>query len=81
MRWVDADDELDDADYPDEPVDDEDDSTVSCPYCFRPVYEDAEQCPGCGKYLSREDAPRRHPWWVIVGVVLCLVVIYGWIVR
>ena len=22
-----------------------------------------------------EDAPRRYPWWLIAGVVLCLIVI------
>jgi hypothetical protein len=83
MRWRDADDDLDDAEYPDEPDDgdegDEDD-TVACPYCFRPVYEGAEHCPACGKYLSLEDAPSRHPWWLVVGVLVCLVVILGWVV-
>jgi hypothetical protein len=81
MRFQDLDDEddLDDSEYPDESGD-EDDETAPCPYCFRRIYEGAEQCPGCGRYLSREDAPRRHPWWVVLGVVLCLVVVLRWIV-
>lgn len=83
MRFQDLDDEddLDDSEYPDAPDDDDDDETISCPYCFRPVYEGAEQCPGCRRYLSREDAPSRQPWWIVVGVLLCLIVVLGWVVR
>ena len=59
---------------------DNDDDTIPCPYCKRPIYEDAQRCPYCEHYLSEEDAPpARKPWWVIVGVVLCLYVIYRWI--
>ena len=43
------------SEYPDEPDDGDDDETVPCPH-VRPVYEDAERCPSCGHYLSREDA-------------------------
>lgn len=85
MSWQDADEDLDDREYPDEPdgddEDDEDAETVLCPYCLRPVYEDAERCPGCGHYLSREDRPSRHPWWLIVGVLVCLVVVLRWVIR
>lgn len=83
MRWRDADEDLDDAEYPDEPDDDEgdDDDTVACPHCLRPVYEDAERCPSCGKYLSREDAPRRHPLWLVVGVLIVLAVVLAWVVA
>jgi hypothetical protein len=83
MRWRDADDDLDDAEYPEEGMDDDeagDDDTVGCPHCLRPVYEDAERCPSCGHYLSHEDAPRRHPWWLVLGVLICLVVVIGWVV-
>ena len=62
-------------------TDEDDDETVPCPHCLRPVYEDAERCPGCGHYLSREDAPSRHPWWLVVGVLVCLAVVLGWVVR
>ncbi len=80
MRWRDADDDLDDTEYPD--ADDEGgDDTVPCPHCLRPVYEDAERCPACGQYLSREDAPARHPWWLVVGVLVCLAVVLRWVVR
>lgn len=83
MRWRDADDDLDDAEEVEgtDDGDEDDEDTVPCPHCLRPVYEDAECCPGCGHYLSREDAPSRHPWWLVIGVLVCLAVILGWVVR
>ena len=84
MRWRDADDDLDDAEYPERSPTQTTrgmTDTVPCPHCLRPVYEDAERCPGCGRYLSREDAPKRHPWWLVVGVLVCLAVVLGWVVR
>ena len=58
----------------------EDDSTVPCPYCNRPIYEDAERCPHCEQYISEEDAPpTRKPWWLILGVLVCLLLVYLWI--
>jgi hypothetical protein len=74
-EWDDDDDESDEADD----VDDE--PTVACPYCRREIHEDAQRCPYCEKYISAEDAPSApKPWWIIVGVILCLYVIYRWIV-
>ncbi len=60
--------------------DGEDDPTEPCPYCGELVYDDAERCPSCERYLSREDAPRSRPTWVVVGVILCLAVVVFWIV-
>jgi hypothetical protein len=55
--------------------------TVPCPYCREEIHEDAQRCPHCGNYISEEDAPPgRKPWWIIVGVVLCLYAVYRWIV-
>ena len=67
----------------DEWEDDPDDEseTVPCPYCRRPIHEDAERCPYCEQYISAEDAPPpRKPWWIILGVALCLFAAYRWIV-
>lgn len=83
-RWSDPeDDDLglsydpEDEDRPDE--DDDDEPTSPCPYCRREILEDAERCPYCEHYLSREDAPpRRKPWWIVVGVIACLYVVYRW---
>ena len=53
--------------------------TIACPYCRRPVYEQAELCPHCGSYLSFEDAPRRYPWWLWAGVILGLIAVVLWV--
>lgn len=83
-RWRDWDDDdpgmvrdpEDDDDWPD---DWDDEPTMPCPHCRREILEDAERCPYCEHYLSREDAPReRKPWWIIVGVIVCLYVVYRW---
>ena len=76
-----SDDDLDDSEYPDEPDDDESAETIPCPYCGEPVYEEAQRCPECGSYLSREDAPRHRPLWLIAGVLVCLVVVLRWVIR
>ncbi len=83
MAWRDADDERDDVEFPDAYGDntDVDGTTFPCPHCFHTVYEDAERCSGCGRYLSTEDAPVRKPWWLVIGVLVCIVVVIGWMVR
>ena len=61
---------------------DEDEPTIPCPYCRREIFEDSPQCPHCGQYISEEDAPAaRRPWWIIVGVLLCLLVTWLWMTR
>jgi hypothetical protein len=61
--------------------DDDEEPTIPCPYCRREIHEDAQRCPYCERYLSRVDAPTaRKPWWMILGVVACLYVVYRWIV-
>jgi endogenous inhibitor of DNA gyrase (YacG/DUF329 family) len=56
------------------------DATIPCPQCGRPIYEDAERCPYCGEYVSDHDAaPTRKPWWIILGTLLVFYVVYRWI--
>jgi hypothetical protein len=43
------------------------------------LYEDSVRCPHCGMYLSEEDTPSRKPWWIILGVLICLAVTLYWI--
>lgn len=77
-----SDEESQDENFPADPwaSDEEDDATVPCPYCRQEIYEDAERCPHCGRYISEEDAPSSpKPWWIIVGALLCLLVIWYWI--
>jgi uncharacterized paraquat-inducible protein A len=83
MTFHDHDDDADD-DWDDDPdlsdegeSDDEgdDESTVSCPFCRREIFEDSPRCPHCERYLSAEDFARSgKPLWVIVTAVICLAV-------
>ena len=60
---------------------DDEEDTVPCPYCRRPIYEDAVRCPHCEHYLSREDAPARHSWWLLLGVLVCVLLALGWALQ
>lgn len=58
---------------------DSEDTTYPCPYCKADVYEDAERCPNCGKYLSDEDAPpASRPWWFVIALILALGMVLLW---
>ena len=60
--------------------DDGDDATMPCPYCRRAIHDDAVRCPYCENYLSEEDAqPARRPWWIIVAVGICLLIVAMWV--
>ena len=39
---------------------DDDEPTVDCPYCQKPIPEDTPHCPYCGNYISDEDALRKR---------------------
>ncbi len=60
-------------------VDDGDDETAPCPYCRKPVYNEAEICPHCRNFISFEDAPRRRPWWIWIGVILGFIGMLWWV--
>ena len=58
------------------------DETEPCPHCRRLIPEDAPRCPYCQQYISEEDAPAaRKPWWIVVGALLSLIVVYFWIMS
>ena len=71
------DDESDEGD--DEEASGDDEPTIPCPYCKRQIHEDSQRCPYCDHYISEEDAPpARKPWWIILGTLLCLYIVYRW---
>ncbi len=79
--WGDGDDyDPDDPEtYPEGLYDDDGPPTVSCPYCKADMFEDADCCPACGTYLSREDAPPAKnsvPWWILIMLALAAVVMW-----
>ena len=60
--------------------DDEEEATIPCPNCKRPIHDESQRCPYCGEYILEEDAvPAHKPWWIIVGVLLAFYVVYRWI--
>jgi predicted nucleic acid-binding Zn ribbon protein len=73
-------DEWDEDETEDSDLEDENDDTVPCPYCRRPIHEDAQRCPHCENYLSAEDRPpRRQPLWILLTAGLCLLIVMLWI--
>lgn len=61
--------------------DDDELPLVECPYCRREIVEDSQRCPYCERYLSAEDAPpAQKPWWIGVGAIVCLYIVYRWVV-
>lgn len=60
--------------------DDDDLPTIPCPYCRREIIEDAERCPYCENYISREDVSTgpRSSFWVVM-VVLALLASVFWV--
>jgi hypothetical protein len=79
-RWAETESDWDDDELDVVDDDDDDEPTIPCPHCRREIHEDAQRCPYCEQYISSEDAPVRKPWWLVLGVGVCLYVVYRWIV-
>ena len=62
---------------------DEDEDTVPCPSCGRPIWAEAEKCPRCGQWLTgqawrgEDDAAgaRGKRWWWWVAVVMLIILL------
>lgn len=82
MSRYDTDDDDWEEEYEDDiDSDDDEESLIACPHCGREILEDSQRCPHCEQYISAEDSPpSRKPWWVYVGVAVCLFLVYRWIV-
>ena len=86
MAWNDEDD--DDGHVPGHGIEGPDEADLNdeaaeipCPYCKREIHEDSLQCPYCGCYLSREDAPPRREWWWFAALGLLIVILLTWVMR
>ena len=69
--------ELDPREFPD--PDERGVGHLPCPHCMAVIFNDSERCPACGHYLSDEERVPRHPWWVVLGVLVCLALAIYWI--
>ena len=79
----DGDDWGDSDELPEGVYSDDDLPTVPCPYCRREVSEEAQWCPHCENYLSKEDAPpaaRRGLFWAVM-TALALGIVAWWVLR
>lgn len=59
--------------YPQGLYDDDGPPLVPCPHCRADIFEDSEQCPECGRYLTGEDAPaagKSSAWWILIVLTL-----------
>ena len=64
-------------------LDDDDAETLPCPECGQPIYEEADQCPHCGQYVtfSSSGAFDNKPWWWIALGLLGVLAVLWWLVM
>jgi hypothetical protein len=57
--------------------DEEPADTIPCGHCGADVYEEAEQCPRCGEWITRHSSPLtgRPLWWQLIGLLGVIAVI------
>ena len=56
--------------------------TIVCPFCKRPLHEDAEVCPRCGNFIGGDDGPRqRVPLFIWIGVILAGLCVLTWVLT
>jgi hypothetical protein len=70
--------DLGDHEYPEpDELDDDSTDTVPCPACAADVYEDSEQCPRCGEFITADTHAwgNRSWWWIVLGAAGLLAVL------
>ena len=70
-----------DPEEPDESDQDDEDGAVEirCPNCKKWIFEDAEQCPMCGQYVSTEDPATpsgNKPMWMIIIILMLIAAMF-----
>lgn len=70
-------DDADDWQGEDWDADDEPADTFPCGNCGADVYEESEQCPRCGEWVTRSSSPLagRPLWWQLIGLLGIIAVI------
>ena len=51
----------------------DDRAVIPCPHCKVEIDEESEQCPKCGSFISKEDAPtggKSSAWIVLMALAL-----------
>ena len=52
------------------------DDTMPCPHCRAEIYDESEQCPYCGQYITAQTSPfQSAPTWMRVLFVLIILAI------
>ncbi len=74
------DDMFDDHDDPlESDMDDSDDpELIPCPYCKKPITEEAEICPHCHNYVSFDEPRYGRKGWVVVAAIALLAAAAFW---
>ncbi len=63
----------------DQDREDDGEPSIPCPFCKKPIHEDADVCPRCGNFVGGDDAPRpRVPLFVWIGVILAALCVLTW---
>jgi hypothetical protein len=64
--------------WDDDALDDDTAEVMPCPECGAEIYEDAEQCPVCGCYVTFGTSPwsGRSPIWIVLGIAGIVAVIF-----
>jgi predicted nucleic acid-binding Zn ribbon protein len=63
-----------------DPDDDDAGESIPCPFCKKPIHEDADVCPRCGNFVGGDDAPRRRvPLFVWIGMILAGLCVLTWV--
>jgi len=54
---------------------------VACPACGAEIYEESEQCPKCGEYVTQSTRAwdGKPVWWLLLGLAGIIAVIWAFL--
>jgi predicted RNA-binding Zn-ribbon protein involved in translation (DUF1610 family) len=55
--------------------DDDESATFACPECGADVYEDADRCPACGRWVSVSSAPASGRQLLFMAIAVGLILL------